>query len=72
MFLALSELPHKFRNSLPVSGPEERDPGLKGRKMRASAYPLPPWNEGPSERCQGCSSSVQTRGPVFARSFGIM
>lgn len=71
MFLALSELLHKFRTSLPVCGPEERCQGLKGKK-RTLAYPLPPWKEGPSERRQRCSSSVQTRGLVFARSFGIM
>lgn len=46
--------------------------GAEGKKMRASAYSLPPWNEGPAERCLGCSSFVQTRGLVFARSFGIM
>lgn len=65
MFLALNELTHKVRSSLSLCGPE-------GGEMRAAVCPLHLPHKGPSERCQGCSGSVKTRGLIFARSFVIM
>lgn len=43
MFLALNELTHKVRRSLPWGGPAERCQGLKDKKMRAAASCLCPW-----------------------------